>query len=249
MTIERQPNRPLANRPLAHTRPRVRLAFRLAGLASLMVLATTGSADDPGKAKEIVEKAAMTAETVAADPKLDPSWREIFREAKGFLIYPEILKAGFILGGAGGSGVLVARDEKNGKWTGPAFYTIGEASFGFQAGVAAEEVVVVVRTERGLTRLLSSGAKLGADLSVAAGPVGGGVGAGNITADLVVLARSKGLYGGMSVEGAVVAVRDALNQAYYGKAVTPTDILIRGGAENPHAARLVAAVDKLAGKK
>jgi lipid-binding SYLF domain-containing protein len=228
---------------------RARLAIRFAGLASLMVLAATGSADDPATAKGIVEKAAMTAETVAADPKLDPSWREIFREAKGFVIYPEILKAGFILGGSGGSGVLVARDEKSGKWTGPAFYTIGAASLGFQAGVAAVEAVVVVRTERGLTRLLSSSAKLGADLSVAAGPAGGGVGAGNITADLVVMTRAKGLYGGMSVEGAVVAVRDALNQAYYGKAITPTDILIRGEAMNPDAAKLIAAVDKLAGKK
>lgn len=244
MSTERQPNR-----PLAHPRPRARLAIGLAGLASLMVLATTGSADDPAKAKEIVDSAAKVAESVAADPKLDPSWREIFREAKGFVIYPEILKAGFILGGSGGSGVLVARDEKSGKWTGPAFYTIGAASLGFQAGVAAVEAVVVVRTERALTKLLSSSAKLGADLSVAAGPAGGGVGAGSITADLVVLARSKGLYGGMSVEGAVVAVRDALNQAYYGKAVTPTDILIRGGAANPHSAQLIAAVEKLAGKK
>jgi lipid-binding SYLF domain-containing protein len=237
------------DRPLAHPRRRARLAIGLAGLASLMVLATTGSADDPAKAKEIVERATKTAETVAADPKLEPSWREIFKEARGFLIYPEILKAGFILGGAGGSGVLVARDEKSGKWTGPAFYTIGEASFGFQAVVAAEEVIVIVRTERGLTRLLTSSAKLGADLSVSAGPAGGGVGTGNVTADLVVLARSKGLYGGMSVEGAVVAVRDALNQAHYGKAVTPTDILIRGMATSPDSARLIAAVEKLAGKK
>ena len=100
-------------------------------------------------------------------------------------------------------------------------------SFGLLAGAEAAELVIVVRTERGVTRLLGSSAKLGGDLSVAAGPVGTGVGAAGFTADLIILSRAKGLYGGLSLEGSVLAVRDSLNEAYYGKPATPSDILIR----------------------
>jgi lipid-binding SYLF domain-containing protein len=97
--------------------------------------------------------------------------------------------------------------------------------------------------------LLNTGAKLGADLSITAGPVGAGVGAGNITADLVVLSRSKGLYGGLSLEGSIVDVRDSLNTAYYGKSVTPSDILIFGSVKNSKSDSLISAVRKLTGGK
>src|SRR6185503_9148310 len=93
------------------------------------------------------------------------------------LILPQMVRAAFIVGGSGGSGVLIARDEKAGKWKGPAFYTLGGASFGFQAGADAAEVVILAMTERGVTKLLSPQVKLGADVSVAAGPVGGGASA------------------------------------------------------------------------
>jgi len=115
------------------------------------------------------------------------------------------------------------------------------------AGAQVAETIIVVRTERGLNRLLNTGAKLGADLNITAGPVGAGVGAGNITADLVVLSRSKGLYGGLSLEGSVVDVRDSLNRAYYGKSVTPSDILILGSAKSSKSYSLISAVRKLTG--
>jgi lipid-binding SYLF domain-containing protein len=96
--------------------------------------------------------------------------------------------------------------------------------------------------------LLSTSVKLGADASVAAGPVGVGVRAAtaNISADIVSFSRSKGLYGGVSVDGAVVAPRGALNSAYYGKDVSTRDILILGTASNPQAAPLVELIKKAA---
>jgi lipid-binding SYLF domain-containing protein len=147
--------------------------------------------------------------------------------------------------------VLVARDEKANTWRGPAFYTLGGASFGFQAGADAAEVIILAMTERGVTKLLSSQVKLGGDISVAAGPVGGGAAAGTagLSADLISYSVAKGLYGGFSVDGAVVGVREALNQAYYGKAASPTDILIKGAVKSPQAAPLMGAVAKLAGGK
>ena len=119
---------------------------------------------------------------------------------------------------------------------------------GFQAGADASEVALLALTDRGVDALLSTSVKLGADASVAAGPVGVGVRAAtaNISADIVSFSRSKGLYGGISVDGAVVAPRGALNAAYYGKDVSTRDILILGTASNPQAAPLVGLVKKAA---
>ena len=104
-------------------------------------------------------------------------------------------------------------------------------------------------TERGVTNLLRPQVKLGADVGVTAGPVGAGAAAASagLSADLVSYSIAKGLYGGFSVDGSVVGVRTSLNEAYYGKPVTPTEILVKGDVKNPHADDLVAAVTKLGG--
>jgi lipid-binding SYLF domain-containing protein len=185
-----------------------------------------------------------------ADKDLEPTVRPLVKRAKGVLIYPQILKGAFIFGASGGSGVMLAYDEKAGKWGGPAFYTIGEASFGLQIGGEASEVILVALTDRGVASLLSTSAKLGADVGIAVGPVGAGAEAAtaNLSADLVSYSRSKGLYAGISLEGAVVAVRGGLNKAYYGKEVTPTAILVQREVTNPQAAGLIGAVSKAAGK-
>jgi lipid-binding SYLF domain-containing protein len=141
------------------------------------------------------------------------------------------------------SGVFVARDQTN-RWAGPAFYTIGQASFGFQAGGDVSELILLSLTERGVTALLETTVKLGGDVSVALGPVGAGVTGATaaLSADLVSFSRAKGLYGGISVDGAVIAVRKKLDEAYYDGPVTPTDILITRKVSNPLAAPLLAAV-------
>jgi lipid-binding SYLF domain-containing protein len=145
--------------------------------------------------------------------------------------------------------VLVVRDEKAGQWRGPSFHTLGGASFGFQVGADAAEVIILAMTERGVTKLLTPQVKLGGDVSVAAGPVGGGAAAGTagLSADLISYSIAKGLYGGFSVEGSVVGVRTSLNQAFYGKPASPTDILIKGAVTSPQSAPLIEAVTKLAG--
>lgn len=219
----------------------------LLALALVMIPGMSARADDALDARQLVERSAITVESFAADPNYQGSWRDLIKDAKGLLISPQVVKAGFILGGSGGNLVFLVRDEKAGSWIGPAFYTVGGMSVGLLAGAEAAELVIVVRTERGVTRLLSSSAKLGGDLSAAAGPVGAGVGAAGLTADLIILSRGKGLYGGLSLEGSVLAVRDSLNEAYYGKAVTPADILIRGSVKNPESTRLIEVIQKLAG--
>jgi lipid-binding SYLF domain-containing protein len=103
-------------------------------------------------------------------------------------------------------------------------------------------------TERGVTSLMANSLKLGADAGVAAGPVGVGVSAStaNLSADILAFSRSKGLYGGISLDGAVVATRGDLNEAYYGKDVTPMDIFVRREVARDKAHGLIREVTKLA---
>jgi len=207
-------------------------------------------ADDAQDAQQLVDKARLTFEAFIADKDMGPPLHSLLKRAKGVLVYPQILKGAFIIGASGGSGVMLAHDQKAGKWGGPAFYTIGEASFGLQVGGEASEVVLVALSERGVAALLSTSTKLGANAGVALGPVGAGAEAAtaNLSADIISYSRAKGLYAGLSLDGAVVATRSALNKAYYGKEVTPTDILIKRRVTNKHAAKLISAVAKAAGQ-
>lgn len=212
---------------------------------------TPAFADDLADAKNLVEVSRIAFESFIADAQLSEPLRAILPQAKAVLIYPQILRLAFVFGGSGGSGVLLAHDEKTNTWTGPAFYTLGQFSFGLQAGGDAATIVLVALTDRGLSALLSTSAKLGADASVALGPIGGGAEAAtaNLSVDIISYSQSKGLYAGISVNGAVVATRDALNRAYYGREIAPSAILISREATNPNAAPLVAAVAKAAGGK
>jgi len=228
----------------------IRWTAMTAAIALLLGAAPVRADDDAQEARQLVEKSKLTVETFQTDPNMG-SLRDLAKKAKGMLILPQMLRGAFIVGASGGSGVLVARDAKSGQWRGPAFHTLGGASFGFQAGADAAEVIILAMTERGVTKLLSPQVKLGADISVAAGPVGAGAAAATagLSADLVSYSVAKGLYGGFSVDGSVVGVRTALNQAYYGKPVSPTDILIKGAVRNQQASALLAEVAKLGGGK
>lgn len=211
--------------------------------------ADRASADDKQEAIQLVEKARITFDNFLADKNMEP-FHDLVKQASGVLISPQVLKGAFILGASGGSGVLVRRD-KSGHWVGPAFYTVGGVSFGLQIGGTASEVVLLVMTERGISSLLSSSLKLGADVGVAAGPVGIGASAAtaNISADILSFSISKGLYGGLSLDGSVVAIREDWNHAYYGKEASATDILIRQEVTNPQANRLIEKVAKAAEKR
>jgi lipid-binding SYLF domain-containing protein len=208
-------------------------------------------ADDASNAKQLVGKSKLAFDKFVATKELE-AFRDLLKKAKGVFISPQMLEGAFVFGVSGGSGVLLARDPGTGSWNGPAFYTVGEVSFGLQAGGKASEVVMLAMTDRGVNALLSPSVKLGADVGVAAGPVGAGASAAtaNISADILIFALSKGLYAGVSLEGAVVAVLNEWNGAYYKKrGVTPADILIRKDVSSPDSAKLIAAVSKAAGGK
>lgn len=217
------------------------------GAASAILVAATlaGCATDrPASSVDtdvLVSDARTTLSNFLRDP--DQGWiQDNIGRAKAILIAPQIVKAGFILGGSGGRAVLVARDGR--AWTGPAFYDLATASVGFQAGVEVSEAVMLVMTDKGLNSLLSTSFKIGGDASIAAGPVGAGA-KSDVTADLISFTRAKGVYGGVNLDGTVVYANVGWNDAYYGRSnVLPPDILIRKTVTSPKSSALIADVTK-----
>jgi lipid-binding SYLF domain-containing protein len=219
------------------------------GLSALLLFVGVNTAAlAQSEQQKLVDAADRTLSNFLRDP--DMTWlQQNIGRAKAVMIAPEVVKAGFIFGGSGGRAVTLARDAKTGKWAGPAFYTLATASVGFQAGVSVSEVVTLVMTEKGLNSLMAPSVKLGGDASVAAGPIGAGA-KSDVVADFVSFSRAKGLYGGLNLDGTVIAISNDWNEIYYNKKGTlPPDILIRMSARNKGGDKLLADVARAAGKK
>jgi len=204
-------------------------------ICSLLFLYKPASADYYSDPASLVDQATVIYRGFLADP--DMGWfRRNAVNARAIFIIPQMLRGGFIVGGSGGRGVLLAQDPGSGKWSSPAFYSMGALSLGFQIGADASEIILLIMTDRGLNAMLSTDFKLGTDVAIAAGPVGASAKAQ--TADVLAFGRSQGLYGGISLEGAVISPLDAWNNLYYGKPVKIFDILINFTWQNPQSAPL-----------
>jgi len=182
----------------------------------------------------------MTLENFTKD-KNNVFLQENLKNAKGILIFPEVIKGGFFFGGGEGTGVLSVRNKKTGEWSQPVFYTIGSASFGFVIGAQIAEVVMLAMNQKAVDTLYASSVKMGGDVSVAAGPYGSGI-TKNVIADFIFFAQSKGLYAALDIEGSGLAVRDDLNKAYYGREVQPLEIIVNKAVSNPASAPLLGAL-------
>ena len=200
---------------------------------------------DVAQQQLLVDKAKLTLEAFAAEPDLKDSLRILRHETQALFIVPQFIRGAYVFGGAGGSGVLLVRDEKTGEWSQPVFYNIGSASFGLQIGADVSEIVLVVRTRKGLEEFYRHDFKLGGNVGVALGPIGGSASFHDITADMLAYAKSKGAFIGMALEGAIVTVSDESNAAYYGRAVRPTDIIVKGDVKNEKSVPLLDSLAKL----
>ena len=170
-------------------------------------------------------------QTVSNDP------RRALVHARAVMICPRVFKAGFFFGGEGGACVLLAR-AGNGTWSYPAFYGMGSGSFGLQIGIQDAEFIMMIMTERGLNAILNSQFKIGADASLAIATVGLGV-QGSTTsalgADIIAFSRTRGLYGGISLEGSLMGRRISWDQSYYGQGFDARQIVISMQGSNPGA--------------
>jgi lipid-binding SYLF domain-containing protein len=183
----------------------------------------------------LVDRSAITLSDFLNDASMT-YLKNNLKYAKGILIIPSFFKAAFWIGGSGGRGILMVRDPKTNKWSGPLFYTLGGGSIGLQFGVSSSEVIMIVMTQPGLEALYATNFKLGGNVSVAAGPVGigaEGATAPNLSADFVSFARSKGAFIGIALDGAVIAVSNDDNQAYYGERIRPVDVISQKVVNNP----------------
>ena len=219
------------------------LVLTVMAVSALLIAGITPvSAQDQAEAQGVVDKARVTFDAFMRNK--DYTWiQENLKKAKGILIYPQILKAGFILGGSGGTGVFLAKDQGTGDWSQPAFYTVGTVSFGLQIGGEAAETVILAMTQKAVDSLYTSSVKLGVDASTAVGPVGVGA-KSNVMADFIAFSMSKGAYAGLNLEGSVVKVRGSLNKAYYGEEVSPVQIIVEKKVSNAGSSELRAALKK-----
>jgi lipid-binding SYLF domain-containing protein len=197
------------------------------------------------QAQSLVDSSTNVVRQFEIDPGL--KWfKETVKNAKALLIIPQNLKGGFFVGGSGGSGLMIARDEERGVWGYPVFYTMGAISLGFQIGAESSQIILMIMSDKGMKRMLSTSVKLGADLTMATGPVGAGAKA--VTADILAYARSQGAFAGVSLEGAVIKTRDDWNSAYYKKKVDPAEVVLLHSVTNPEANKLIKAVTQLTDK-
>lgn len=214
------------------------------GLAFLLVVALTLSACASGKplrneAESIVSKAHWTVENFKTNNQ--QPYREFVKaleDAHGIVVFPAAFKGALIVGAEGGNGVLLSRNEA-GEWSYPAFYTMGSGSFGLQVGAQASEIVLVLRSPAAVQAVIDNQGKFGGDIQFTVGMMGAGMQGGtttNLGADIIGFAHGEGAYAGFSLEGAVLARRNDLNQAYYGEPnATPKAIAIENRFMNAQA--------------
>ena len=225
---------------------------RLHALAFALALAAqTAFADVPAPSPEAADAAQFVSASRSSlarflvDPEM--TWfRENFAGARAVLIVPRRVRAGLLFGGSGGVGILIARNPETGEWGQPAFYNFGGASVGLQIGGDRSELILLVRSQAALDAFLSKRFQLGAEASVAAGPVGAGTGE-QVDEQIVAFVRSKGLYAGAALEGTLIRPATDRNRAFYGRDVTPVDILVRQAVASDEALGLREDLARAAG--
>jgi lipid-binding SYLF domain-containing protein len=194
------------------------------------VLLSTFCSLEAGSKKAEKERARMAAEVLNEIMKSpDQSIpRDLLNRSYAIAVIPHVVKGAFGLGGRFGKGLIAARNT-DGTWGPAAFVDLGGGSIGFQIGVTATDLILVFTDAAGLKGLLSGKLKIGADAAAAAGPVGRTAELGTdiqLKSAIYSYSRSKGLFAGVSLDGAVLSIDDSANHEVYGLGITGTDILI-----------------------
>jgi len=216
-------------------------------MAALVVFLLAAPLVAQDKEAERLQKAATVIDEAMGMPEKGIP-RDLLDKAVCVGVIPSYKKGAFGVGVSGGKGALVCRRGGNGSWGGPSMFTTGGLSIGLQLGGQATDFVFIVMNESGARKLLRSSTKLGADASVAGGPVGRTSEAATdatLHAEVLTYSRSRGAFAGLSLDGAVLKQDHDGNARLYGRKVDPKDILFTGSVDVPPAAKpLVAALQK-----
>jgi lipid-binding SYLF domain-containing protein len=202
--------------------------LRITACICLALLITSGAFAQDKEAKRI-ETATVALSDFGKMKESIPA--ELLAVTQGIIVVPKLINAGFVVGGKRGRGIAMIK-KADGSWSNPVFVTITGGSFGLQIGVQSVELVLVFKHSTSLTDIKKSSFTLGGDLSVAAGPVGRSSSANTdykLDAEVYSYSRSKGLFAGLSLNGASLDVDAAANKAFYGKEISANTIF---SAEN-----------------
>ncbi len=229
------------------------LSFKASALCFLCALllhvplTLADTRDDAGRAQRA---AAVMREIMATPDSAIP--KDLLAKATAIAVIPHDVRGAFFFGGSFGKG-LVSEREKNGRWSAPSFIELTGGSFGLQFGVSATDYVLVFTNYEGIKPLLKGKLKLGADASVAAGPVGRTAGAATnilLQSEIYTYSRSKGVFAGIALNGAYLGIDSGANHDVYGNRVTADALLIRADVRPRNAVMpFVAALDKYAQHK
>ena len=207
------------------------LAFAFA-LLSLSSLPARAGEEETKRAENAVR---VLKEVMMAPDKAIP--RDLLQSAQAIAVIPDVIKAGFVVGGRHGEG-LISVKTRDGTWSNPSYISITGGSVGFQAGVSSTDVILVFRTERGVDSIVHGKFTLGADASAAAGPVGRTATAATdaqLRAEIYSYSRTRGLFAGAALDGSVISIDNDANLAVYGEGVTPRRIFAGGVTNVPNA--------------
>ena len=223
------------------------MARRLAFMALLFLASQSPVFAGAREEARLLEATQMLEDTQAMPDQQVPEW--LMRRAQGIAIMPNVIKGALMFGGRGGKGVLIVRDAQ-GRWSNPAFITLAGGSWGFQAGVQSSDVILVFTTRRSVEGISGGKVTLGADASVAVGPVGRQVSGATdfaLDAEVYSYSRSKGLFGGIAIDGTVITIDHKANARYYDReGLLASDIFSdRAPAAPASAQRLLSALRRL----
>ncbi len=208
------------------------LTFALCSFALLHTGSARAGEQEDARATNAVR---VLKEIMMAPDKRVPS--DLMTNAYAIAVIPDVIKAGFVIGGRHGVG-LISIKTADGTWSNPSFISMTGGSIGFQAGVQSTDVILVFRTQRGVDSIVHGKFTLGADASVAAGPVGRNAQAATdaqLKAEIYSYSRSRGLFAGVALDGSVLSIDNDANQAVYGQGVTPRRIFAGGVSNVPNA--------------
>ena len=213
----------------------------------LGILGFSGGARAQAEEQALVDRATLTLQEMMGPADNTGDARALLRNAKAVLICPRIFRAGFILGGEFGDCVLAARDG-GGSWSSPAFYNLVGGSVGFQAGLQDAQVVSLIMTQKGLNAILDSQFKFGAEAGLAFATVGRsiqGATTAAVGADIVTIGKNRGLFAGITLDGAVLSADSAKMRAYFGREVAARQVVVAMEVHNPGSDPLRATLMRL----
>lgn len=226
------------------------MTVRRLAIAAAIALALQGSAlAGPREDARVLEATQVLNDVMSMPDLRAPDW--LLRRARGIAVLPGVIKAGLGIGGRGGKGVLLVRNA-DGRWTSPAFITLAGGSIGWQIGVQSSDLILVFTTEQSVEGLTGGKVTLGADASVAAGPVGrqaSGATDMQFQSEVYSYSRTKGLFAGIAIDGSVLSIDRKADAEFYGRAgILASDIFALNPASAPAQAQpLLAAVRGLPG--